>query len=475
MSNEQGMTLVEVVVAGMILIVGALGVFGIVDAGTRNVFRAEQSQVVANLLQQEMEKLRSVPYSELALTSLPAHAAEAENPDSRIASTNFFYTGRRGTGLKPLVYNGGTSDGETIKGGTVDPGPTEVQIGNLKGTVYRYVVWDTCPASLCQDGRHLKRAVVAVRLNTTAAGGSPRYQEIQGQFVDPEVEPQVLPEQEPGGSDDESWMLWLTDTPCSAAERVPPPTENGDHPTHNTRGDCANGPQTGSTPGAPDLLWPEAASDEGEGPEGKKVDYPYDYATDVEPKTEAGADEGLQIEPGGECDAAATTELAIGVAKDPDPDPNAFKEVHRWLSPPVPSHEGEQDLLLTGEGTLNLWTRTLGGAPYAGEICAWLFARSESAGTVTDTLVVNLGPPTSLDFNYFEQSWPSSGWTEIAMPLSFGYAEEGGALPLPPGSRLGLALSVGSGTSSALQLRYDMPSFDSRIQLATTGAPPPGP
>jgi hypothetical protein len=60
------------------------------------------------------------------------------------------------------------------------------------------------------------------------------------------------------------------------------------------------------------------------------------------------------------------------------------------------------------------------------------------------------------------------------MPLSFGYAEEGGALPLPPGSRLGLALSVGSKSSSALQLRYDMPSFDSRIQLATTGAPPPG-
>jgi type II secretory pathway pseudopilin PulG len=453
------MTLVEVVVAGMILIVGALGVFGIVDAGTRNVFRAEQSQVVANLLQQEMEKLRQVPYSELALTSLPSHASEAENPNSRVASTSFFYTGRNGTGLKPLVYKGGTSDGETIKVGTVDPGPTSVQVGNLKGTVYRYVVWDTCPASLCQDGRHLKRAVVAVRLDTTAAGGSPRYQEIQGQFVDPEVEPQVLPEQEPGGSDDESWTLWLTDTTCDKAERLAPPSKEGDHLTHNTRGNCANGVHTGSTPGAPDLLWPEAPTGE--------TDYSYDYATDVEPKS--GVDEGLQILPGGACSATATTELATGVAKEPDPHPDAYQKVHRWLSPPVPLHKGEQDLLLTGEGTLSLWTRTLGGAVYPGEICAWLFARTESG----DTLVVNLGPPVSLDFNYFAQSWPSSGWTEISMPLSFGYAEEGGALPLPPGSRLGLALSVGSGTSSALQLRYDMPSFDSRIQLATTGAPPP--
>jgi hypothetical protein len=59
------------------------------------------------------------------------------------------------------------------------------------------------------------------------------------------------------------------------------------------------------------------------------------------------------------------------------------------------------------------------------------------------------------------------------VPLNFGYAQEGGALPLPPGSRLGLALSVGSDTPSALLLRYDMPSADSRIQLSTTGAPPP--
>ncbi len=464
MRREEGMTIVEVVVAGMILIVGALGVLGIVDAGSRNVFRAEQSQVMANLLQGEMEKLRQVPYDELALTSRPPHASDPENPNSRIASTSFFYTGRNGTGLKPLVYNGGTSDGETIEGGTVDPGPTSFQVGDLKVTVYRYVVWDTCPSALCQDGRHLKRAVVAVRLNQTASGGTRRYQEIQGQFVDPEVEPAVLPEQDPGGSDAESWTLWLTDTPCSAAERQLPSAETSNHPTHNTRGDCADGPQTGSVPGAPDLLWLVAPDEE--------EDVEYDYATDVEPQS--GGDEGLQLLPGGDCDATATAELAGGAAKEPDPHPEAFRRVHRWLSPPVPSHEGEQDLLLTGEGTLSLRTKTLGEAVYPGRICAWIFVRSQSEGSVTDTFAVNIGPPATLDFNHFAQSWPST-WEEISLPLSLGYADEGGALPLPPGSRLGLALSVDNDTPSALQIGYDIPSFDSRIELTTTGAPPPQP
>jgi hypothetical protein len=181
-------------------------------------------------------------------------------------------------------------------------------------------------------------------------------------------------------------------------------------------------------------------------------------------------DEGLQILPGAECNSSEAAELAGGVAADPDPQPGAYQKVHRWLSPPL---GGSEDLLLTGEGALSLRTRTLGGTPYPGRICAWIFVRSYPEGKATDTFAINLGPPTSLDFSYFEQSWPTNSGTEISMPLSFGYASEGGALPLHPGSRLGLALSVGEDSSSALQLQYDAPSFDSRIQLATDGAPPP--
>lgn len=463
LGEEKGMTIVEVLVAGMILVLGALGVLGIVDAASHNSFRAEQSQAVANVLQREMEKLRQLPYKELALASLPEDSSDPEDPDSRVASTAYFYSGRDETGLKPLVYDGAENGTETIEEGTVEPGPTSFQVGKVKGHIYRYVVWDNCPSSLCQDGRHLKRAVVVATIDKTPAGGTRRYQEIQSQFVDPEAEPASFPSQEPGGGDNKAWTLWLTDTPCSEASRQTPPAAEGNHKTHNTRGDCEDGLQESSTPGAPDLMWPAAPTEEG--------DHHYDYSTDVEPAVGASEDEGLQILPGPECDSSETAELAGGVAADPDPHPKAFQEFHRWLSPPL---EGSEDLLLTGEGTLSLRTQTLGGAVYPGRICAWLFVRShDKEGRVSDTFAVNLGPPTSLDFSYFEQSWPSSLGTEISLPLSFGYASEGGALPMPPGSRLGLALSVGKDSSSALQLQYDSPSFDSRIQLTTAGAAPP--
>jgi len=471
------MTIVEVVVAGLILVLGALGVLGIVDATTRNTFRAEQSQVVANVLQGEIEVLRATPYAELALTELPVHSSDPEDPNSRVSSTSFFYTGRNGTGLKQLVYNGGTSEGETIEGGTVEPGPSPFEVGDVKGTINRYVVWDTCPASLCADGKHLRRVVVTVSLADTGSGGARRYQEVQGQVVDPQAEPSSFPSQEPGGNETLPWILWLTDTPCSESARQPQPWEDGNHPTHNTRADCAQGLQEGvNAPGAPDLLWPVGPDDEEEEEEEKEEKKPtWDYATDVEPQPEG--DQGLQLLPGGECGSTAMKDLAVGVATEPDEaDPATFQKVHRWLSPPIPEAEGEgaEDLLLTGTGTLTLWTRSIFETPQKGRICAWLFVRSYEEGTITDTLAVNLGPPLSLHFERFETTWPSGGWDELALPLSFGYAEEGGALPLSPDDRLGLAIAVGGDTPSGLQILYDTPSRESKLHLATTGAEPPG-
>jgi len=469
MMREDGMTIVEVVVAGMILVVGALGVLGVVDAATKNTFRAEQSQVVSNLLQAEMEELRQLPYEELALEEVPEQSSDEASPNARVASTTFFYTGRNGTGLKPLVYNGSSNKGDPVDGGTVDPGPTPFTIGDVKGEIYRYVVWDTCPSALCAERHLLKRAVVAVRLDDTASGGIRRYQEVQGQFVDPDSEPATFPSQEPGGDENLTWTLWLTDTPCSQSERIEHPATGGSHMTHNTRGDCTNGPRTGNVPGAPDLLW---TSGPAEAEAGQPTDYKYDYASDVEPQP--AEDEGLQLLSGGACGSTGMTDLARGVGTAPDSAATNFQKVHRWLSQPIPANEAEDPVLLTGEGTLELWTRTIGGAAYKGRICAWLFVRSYGDESITDTLAINLGPPQSLHFEHFATSWPSTGWTTVSIPLSFGYAEEGGALPLPPGSRLGLAISVGDDTPSGLQILYDERSFESTLQLDTTGAVPPG-
>ena len=448
---EDGLTVVEVVVAGMILITGSLGVLGIVDTATRNTFRAEQGQVVSNVLQREMEDIKELPYDQLALTALPSEESGENNPNSRVSGTAF-YTNRKKTGLKPMV-----------SGGSIAPGPESFQVDDIKGMVYRYVVWDACPSALCADGEFLKRAIVAVKLDSTASGGSDRrYQEIQGQIVDPDANPSESPGPAPGGGMVTPWMLWLTDTTCDLNEPKTPEERklDGDHAAHNTRGVCATGLKTGNEPGAPDMLWPEAPPLPKETLGAEEMPL-YDYATDVEPEASPGTDKGLQLLVGDDCAAMPATTIATG----PDAEGAMFQQLHKWVTPPVP--EATIDLKLTGEGTLSLWTQSIEGGIYPATICVWLFVRE--AGE--DTALVR--PLESLTYTtYGEATWPSSGWTEISIALDLQDPEGATEIALPSGSRLGLALSVDDGSGSGIQTLYDDPSFDSRIQLETTGSLP---
>jgi hypothetical protein len=444
--GEDGLTVVEVVVAGMILVVGSLGVLGMVDVATRNAFRAEQSQLVNNVLQRELEEIRELPYEDVGLTALPAHESGENNPNSRVSGTGF-YTTRNGTGLKPMV-----------SGGSLAAGPETFQVDDVKGSIYRYVVWDACPGSTCSEDDFLKRVIVVVKLESTASGGSNRrYQEVQSQIVDPDAEPAENPGPAPGGGTVTSWPLWLTDTSCDAAQPQSPAERAaiGDHLAHNTRGVCGDGTKNGNEPGAPDLLWSEAPVLSDESPV-------YDYATDVEPKVEPDLDKGLQVKPGTDCGTMPATAVATG----PDADAEMFHKLHKWVTPPI----NTADLALTGEGTLNLWTQSIEHGVYPATICIWLFVREGS----TDTALIHTFE--SLPYaTYSAALWPSSGWAEITISLNFKSAVGGGEIPLAEGVRLGLALSVDNDSESGVQTLYDEPSLDSRMALGTTGTLPTWP
>jgi hypothetical protein len=73
-------------------------------------------------------------------------------------------------------------------------------------------------------------------------------------------------------------------------------------------------------------------------------------------------------------------------------------------------------------------------------------------------------------FSYSQNPWPHGGWTEISIPMNFGLGVD---VPLLPGMQLGMALSVNQNqTGGGLQFAYDAPSYDSRLQVQTTGSLP---
>jgi type II secretory pathway pseudopilin PulG len=457
-NTQGGFTLIEVVIAIFLLMLGSLTILSLVDASTRNNYRVEQSQVTVNQLEAELERIKRLPFNEVALTTTPASSADQENPAWRVGGGQFALE-RDGTDLRPLVVNGGALEGGgTVTGGTLSATPTPFQSGDIGGTISRYVVWvnDTrCPETVCPGSQDIKRVIVAATLDSTAPGGDRAYQELQTDLVDPEATPVEDDVPNGGGEEGSFATFYLTDTPCNQTERQP---LTGDHNTHNTLGTCSNGPKSGDTPGAPDLMFTDPPKLDTAFPADQQP--LYDYATDVEPAVGAENDKGLQIRHSNLTGCISSPTLIDGVPS---------QKVHRWLTPPIPD---DFELLLDGEATLSLWTRTLNGGAHPGRICVFLYARKTNLlGVPVDVLMANQDITDALWFPHEEETWPRTNWTELHIDMNFAYA----AGSILEGERLGLAISVeknGTNPGDGLEFMYDHPSFDSRLQIKTSSILP---
>ncbi len=471
--------MVEVVVAALILTLGSLAVLSLVGASARSTYRSEQSQVISDRLQQEMESIKALAdtdYAQVALTGLPADTPNTSSPAWRVSGTNYAIA-QNGSQTRPLVYNGSALDGGgTVSGGVINPAPTPFTSGDVSGTIFRYVVWENdpnCPETSCPGSQDLKRIIVAMVLSTTASGGVRHYQELQAQISDPEAQPvdNENPTPPPTGTAS-TWLTWLTDTPCNNTGRQ---DITADHLTHNTNGVCSAGTKDASNcttvllatscpAGAPDLMFPQGATLADE-------QTPlFDYATDVEPTQNPDQDKGLQMmkPTSNGCLSSLFQPLTnISGALVGDPDPTRMQTIHKWVTNTIPSGFNVQ---LDGNGTLDLWTQSINAASYSGKICVWLFERHLNVlGVPVDTPAVNLDLSNLTYFTYAQNPWPTE-WTEIHIPLHFTLNA------ISPNSRLGLAIQVErAGTSGGgMQFMYDEPSFDSRLELHSTSAIPCG-
>lgn len=456
--TQGGFSLIEVVFATLLLMLGSLALLSMVDASTRSTFRAEQSQVVVSQLQAELEKVKQLPYAQVALTATPTHVNDPADPSWRVSGSQFALA-KEGTDLRSMVVNGGAlTGGGAVSGGALSPAATPFESGDVSGTIRRYVVWindPKCPEQLCPGSQDLKRVIVVAAIDSTASGGTRAYQELHTDIVNPDVTPVTDPVPPGTGTEGTFATFWLTDTPCVFDERQ---ALTGNHLTHNTLGTCSDGPETGSTPGAPNLLSTnQIPLDPAFPADGQPL---YDYSTDVEPATGAMNDRGLQVRLSGLPGCVFSPSEEDGVPE---------QKVHRWLSPPVPPGA---ELLLDGRATLSLWTQTINAAQHPGRICVFLFARKLNAqGSPVDELMENRDLTEATWFPKLQDPWPRGNWTELAVNMNFAYA----ARSLLPGERLGLAISVeqgGTDPGHGLEFMYDHPSFESRLQIETSSALP---
>jgi hypothetical protein len=513
--DEQGFTVVEGLVAALILVIGGLGALQVFDAGARNTYRTEESQVLNDRLQAELEAVRQRPYAEIAMTSVPADQSNSNDPRWRVQGTSYAIN-RNGSSLKSMVYNGGSiPGGGTVSGGTVDPGPTPFAAGDVSGKIYRFVTWTSDPNCATCGGGFEKRVIVAATIDEAPVSFERSFQELHTDVIDPEAGPDPGEPIEEDPEETAKAQFWLTDTPCSANTRQP---ITGDHAAHNTRGVCSQGLKTGSNRGAPDLMYTEAAFATSPDPGA-----PFDYATDSEPSANPAQDKGILMPWGSNSScalqpvlntldvkrlleglitilnlSALPAQLDGILGRDSDllgGSSDKHQRIHTWVSPPIQGSGGA----LLGKGTLELYSQTINGAIHPGSICVWMSVRQSVTipaqvcevvcvplGSTTievDLPYINVGVLSNGDcrtgtglnltnFQYSQNPWPSR-WEPVRVPLCFVAVNAAGAVVpavLPPNSRIALSLMVrqnGTDPGQGLEFMYDAVGYESRLELET--------
>jgi type II secretory pathway pseudopilin PulG len=484
LARQDGFGIIEAVIAAFILILAAAATFTAYNASTRATFRAQQSQVRLGWAQQEMEKIRALPYDQIALTfrpycrtgidhCAPSDPLSASDPLSRLSGATFNLN-RTGTGkYAALVYNTSSlTGGGFVNEGVINPGPEYFHSGDVSGYVYRFVVWqqnngcrNTGNEPPC-NGQDFKRVIIVVRpcapapvdlsgnavstCTPTASGGTRDYIELHSDFIDP-ADSAISDLPSCNGqtcTNITAQQLYLSDTPCNPTgttlhqDIASHLTDNWDlsnppdgHDLHNTLGICGDGLHIGSTTGAPDALI--AAQPPGD----PSLQIPrYDYESDLEPAWDSNpnpnhhSDNGIQLQP------RSSSDCSYPAASKP------WEKQHVWVSDKMGATgftiKYNSDADKKRNGILTIYARTIVdptrstvGNPVRyvqpARICAYPFKRQAIASggscsaSASRCITNSSGTPVAQDFNFPNcagvPTGSSPGWSWSQCPGVFTY------------------------------------------------------
>jgi type II secretory pathway pseudopilin PulG len=178
--DERGFTIVEVMVAAALMVVGVIAMITTFDGSRDLVNTSEKNGIAASRGQLEVEKALSLDYKNIALTSTPAHSGSSSSPDY-YANGDGTYQWDQSASPKPadpMVVD--ATDGAIVHASTWSDGQSR-----LSGSVYRYVTWIDDPH--VPGTQNAKRITVAVTVDNVGAVGPKKPVIVSSVAFDPKA------------------------------------------------------------------------------------------------------------------------------------------------------------------------------------------------------------------------------------------------------------------------------------------------
>ena len=142
--REEGTTLIEALMAIVVLVVGVIGTFTAFDGARELGMLTEKKQSAARFVQSEIESMRNMGWTNLKLNATPAAFSDTRGT---VAGGNYTPPRPSGAPAQPLVVS--STPASCTATTCVNPGPEAWTYGSASGFVYRYITSshdDACPA-----------------------------------------------------------------------------------------------------------------------------------------------------------------------------------------------------------------------------------------------------------------------------------------------------------------------------------------
>ena len=89
LKSEDGFTLIELMAALAVLLVGVLGVIATMDRTRDAVTISEARETAVHRAEREMERIRALPYTQLGLTAVPTQSPDPDDPASEVEGNRY--------------------------------------------------------------------------------------------------------------------------------------------------------------------------------------------------------------------------------------------------------------------------------------------------------------------------------------------------------------------------------------------------
>jgi Tfp pilus assembly protein PilV len=183
---QGGFTLVEVLVAIVVTVLGVLGLVGAFDSARRLSLLAERRTAMAHRAQLEVERLQTYPFAQLEMISAPSHSSQKTSPDYSVNKCGAEYcyawnaenTGEEEKLVDPEKTEAEVECGtlEATKCGRAAASPTgrkcsekvgacEWSDGPLTGNVYDFITWHN--DSKCTECKVKEKAYIRLTVVVT--------------------------------------------------------------------------------------------------------------------------------------------------------------------------------------------------------------------------------------------------------------------------------------------------------------------